>query len=334
MFCSSCGTKILNNAKFCTKCGASVENEVNDISTVNTNGTLAAKDEIPCQVVTEHLKHASELEKTLYTYKGLYGKLQDEIDSLGRGKIIPKMSFAPDIIMGALLLCFLGFLPIIAKLLTYGTIGVIVAVMVGIIIVPIGISVLLSLIKRIHTRKELKDIKAEDQDRVNREMLVIEHLKKQQQEIVAQYHATEDLLNKVYELDIIYPTYRNMAAVITILEYFESGRCAQLKGSNGAYNLFSYEEKQNVIISKIDSVINRLDQIKSTQYMLYESLKKANHTLNRVWAQNEEILNTNKQIAQNTELTAYNSQVIKNNTTISAYLDIANLSKQQNSWRI
>ena len=41
---------------------------------------------------------------------------------------------------------------------------------------------------------------------------------------------TQQLLKKLYELDYIFPKYRNFVAICSIYEYFVSGRCTEYEG--------------------------------------------------------------------------------------------------------
>ena len=79
-------------------------------------------------------------------------------------------------------------------------------------------------------------------------------------------------LQKLYDFNIIYPKYRNMVAVCTICEYLESGRCTELEGPNGAYNLYESELRQNLIIGQLENVITNLQIIQNNQFQLYKKM--------------------------------------------------------------
>lgn len=85
----------------------------------------------------------------------------------------------------------------------------------------------------------------------------------------------QNALNKLYAADIIYSKYRNFVAIATIYEYFESGRCCTLDGSNGAYNLYEGELRSNIIISSLNQIIINLEDIKIGQYALYEQINRS-----------------------------------------------------------
>ncbi|MBQ6805552.1 MAG: hypothetical protein IJP04_12910 [Clostridia bacterium] len=108
----------------------------------------------------------------------------------------------------------------------------------------------------------------------------------------------EAVLQEHYNQNVIFPKYRDMVAIITINEYLMSGRCYELEGPNGAYNLYETELRQNVIIGQLSSIINGLEQLKNNQFTLYQELVKANRTVNS-------ILHEVEGVRENTKLTAY-----------------------------
>lgn len=81
-------------------------------------------------------------------------------------------------------------------------------------------------------------------------------------------------LNPLYDIGIIHPKYRNMIAIASFVDYFETGRVEKLKGSDGAYNLFEQELRANIIISELKKINESLEIIKSNQYALYTELKE------------------------------------------------------------
>ena len=63
--------------------------------------------------------------------------------------------------------------------------------------------------------------------------------------------AVEQLLKKYYATGILYPTYHNPRAVVTILQYLQSGRCEGLNGTNGAYNMYEAELRMDTVIEQL-----------------------------------------------------------------------------------
>lgn len=128
---------------------------------------------------------------------------------------------------------------------------------------------------------------------------------------------TEKTLEKVYSKNIIHPKYRNLIAVGQIYEYFDTGRCNEFEGANGAYNLFESELRQNIIINKLDTIISQLDTLNETMYYIANEIRRSNMLLADISCQLGTISTTLTLIEQNTALTAYNSQCIASNTSIA-----------------
>lgn len=114
-------------------------------------------------------------------------------------------------------------------------------------------------------------------------------------------------LEKMYNLNIIYAKYRNIIAISTMYEYIDSGRCNSLEGSNGAYNMYEHELRQNIIIDSLNQILINIYQIKNNQFALFQQLQLANQT----------IVDIMQNISAGVELTAYFAQV----TAIAASAD-------------
>lgn len=125
-------------------------------------------------------------------------------------------------------------------------------------------------------------------------------------------------LNKCYDLDVIYPKYRNLVAITTFIEYLESGRCKSLYGYTGCYNVYEQELRQNIIIGKLDQVLIQLEQIKKTQFATFLAIQASNEL-------QASILNTcNNMLSENTranamlEAQAQDTKIIKRNSEITS----------------
>ena len=123
---------------------------------------------------------------------------------------------------------------------------------------------------------------------------------------------TKELLSRLYSNEWIFPKYRNMVAMATMYEYFASGRCSELTGPNGAYNLYEQELRQNLIINKLDVISSQLEDIKDNQYVLYTEMKKTNQYLG-------EITQTVKDINKGVRVTAANTGEIAKSAKVAAY---------------
>ena len=89
-------------------------------------------------------------------------------------------------------------------------------------------------------------------------------------------------LYTLYSKNVIYAKYRNLVTIATLFEYIDSGRCFELEGPNGAYNLYEGELRSDIIISSLSSIISNLEAIMNNQYTLYQSIESANATTHQL----------------------------------------------------
>lgn len=126
------------------------------------------------------------------------------------------------------------------------------------------------------------------------------------------YTQTFDVLNQYYSANIIYPKYRNLVAVSMFEEYIQSGRCSILEGHEGAYNLYESELRMNLILTKLDDIIDRLDQISENQYMLAQSLQKSRQEVINI----AQSINTSlEDVKESASTSAYFNRISAQNTS-------------------
>lgn len=138
------------------------------------------------------------------------------------------------------------------------------------------------------------------------------------------YIQTKSALNDLYALNVVFPKYRNMVAISTMYEYLASGRCSELTGADGAYNLYESELRQNIIIGELAVVITKLEEIKQNQYILYEELSKTNEILAGISSDMKELLETTHEISDATKITAFCSEATAKNTEAIKYISLVN----------
>ena len=120
--------------------------------------------------------------------------------------------------------------------------------------------------------------------------------------IVPTYSDAYDLLQHLLDKNILHPKYRDFVAVAQIYEYIDTGRCTELEGTNGAYNLYESELRQNTIIDRLDVIVDQLAQLNRTMRYVANSVNQTNMLLDNISASLD-------RIETNTALTAYNTQV-------------------------
>ncbi len=130
---------------------------------------------------------------------------------------------------------------------------------------------------------------------------------------------TQSVLEKLYSADVIYPKYRTLPALTSIYEYLVTGRCEELSGAHGAYNLYEDEVRKDTVISQLNTVIENLEQIKQNQYMLYEQVKGIQQNTRAIAAELYQIKGYTACLTDLAALTAFYSGVAATNTSTLTY---------------
>ena len=138
------------------------------------------------------------------------------------------------------------------------------------------------------------------------------------------YEEALKALEKLYSAEIIFPKYRNMIAMCTMYEYFVTGRCTELTGPNGAYNLYEAELRQNLIINHLDTIADNLEAIKDNQYTLYQEMSATNHILSGISSDIEDLLSGTREIANAVNIIAHCAKATEKNTEALKYITLLN----------
>lgn len=125
---------------------------------------------------------------------------------------------------------------------------------------------------------------------------------------------TSDLLNNYYSSGFVYPKYQGLIPVTMFCEYLASGRCDTLTGHEGAYNIYENEIRLNLIIVKLEEVVNKLDQIAENQYMLASMLEQNNRELQSLKSAVATQTAALERIEDNTEVSNYYNRITAANT--------------------
>lgn len=126
--------------------------------------------------------------------------------------------------------------------------------------------------------------------------------------------------NQLYSYDIIFSKYRNLVSISTFYEYLAAGRCSTLEGACGAYNLYEQETRADIVIGQLSQVIEKLDDIKKTQYLLYSELQSINKSLDNLNSTMNSAMGTLQHIADQTDIIAYNSSITAHYSKVNAEL--------------
>jgi hypothetical protein len=152
----------------------------------------------------------------------------------------------------------------------------------------------------------------------NKMPIRVENAQKQLSRANALLQSTRQVLQQYYSRGIIHLKYQhNLVAIAMFYDYIDTGRCSALEGYAGAYNLYESEVRMNMILSKLDDIVNRLDDISSAQWQLSQELRNGQQQVNRLC---NSVQNSLDNISSNTESAAYYSRISAINTTYLAWI--------------
>lgn len=301
-------------------------------------------------VIKKYLENAKTLETHIYTQKRIINKLLDNINNLKTSETIFSKPWKPEsqntlkTIIRPFIISFLVSAIIPAILVAGWIVYILISPMLTTeeaIIRNISLSILFALVCAIiYTTKIVlrndniyRDNMKIYKNNLNNYHKSVENEKKrlievdkekkylllQLDELNSTFDNTKNTLKEFYNSNmLIYPKYQNMLAVTQILEYLQSERCYTLKGPDGAYNLYETELRMNKIIGNLGHILDNLQEIKYTQYMIYEEICRGNEIaeqiLNEIGSSNGMI----QQIQVNSAVAAYNSQIAAQNSAITA----------------
>ncbi len=123
----------------------------------------------------------------------------------------------------------------------------------------------------------------------------------------------KSLLWDYYRIDILHEDYQNMVAVCSIYHYLDSGICTELTGRDGAYSRFEEEKFKNIIISKLDEIVRKLDQIQKTQSQLYYLMRDCESRICELTNATHRMSENLNSINDCAQITAYNTTYLKQN---------------------
>lgn len=106
----------------------------------------------------------------------------------------------------------------------------------------------------------------------------------EKRQVKANIEKLETTLSELYSMRIngvlcLHPNYQGLVPVSIIYGYFDTGRCTQLQGHEGAYNLYEDERVKGLIINKLDGISQQLNKINGTMSYVASAIDSCNNRL-------------------------------------------------------
>ena len=289
----------------------------------------------------QYIKTATELERSLYEQDMLYRKLSYQIDMLKKGNPKPYLKYQNSYVrsgysvaLGCGSAICIGIVAFMVKGFFFAGIffnGIISSLMLLVIafflfgFFPGYISNKIKERKMNKYNDEIaernKQIEYENQQKKVYDKQQIDIINKERDKVYQLYCNTRNALRELYALDVVYIKYQGLVPICTIYEYLYSQRCYQLEGHGGAYDTYEVEIRQNVIIGKLDTVIQKLDAIIENQRMLHQEISRSNQIASEM---SKKICSAAAQLStlsQNAEVSAYYNKITAQNTEYLKWSD-------------
>ncbi|MGN0522044.1 MAG: hypothetical protein ACI4IQ_05340, partial [Eubacterium sp.] len=157
------------------------------------------------------------------------------------------------------------------------------------------------------------------------ECVLIDNEAEMIREIKSEVEAT---LYELYNLRIngvlcLHPNYQGLIPISIIYGYFDTGRCSQLQGHEGAYNLYEDEKMKGMIINKLDVVSKQLGELNNAMVYVGKAIEECNERLSELESTSERMISSVNSMNSNisNQLNGVSNQMsaIESNTANSAY---------------
>ncbi len=348
-FCDQCGNLLNETAKFCVSCGAKIADNCTAVATdIPKEAQTTGND----TKLRDYLEQAVSLERSIYTQNQTIAGFWDRINRLGyysniwmpqKPNHLSSFSLGDIIegIGGAMLVgAFVGAACSGANGLLGGAVlGAIVAALILIV----GAWLLCFITDaqgnakrdRIYESQMIKyrDDLDMDQKRVKKENEEKNKLTKAVREMEAQRDETCEVLEQFYAAGPVFPKYRSLIPMCSMYEYFISGRCSSLTGHEGAYNIYENEVRLDRICTKLDEVIQNLQQIQRNQFVLFQAIQEGNEISQKILDESINQTQLMGEIGENTALAARNAEIAANNAAACAWISVANYESMEDAKR-
>lgn len=314
--------------------------------------------------LNEYVYILADMENNIFLMQTLINKLKNHSESLGRPKVLTKPAepkkeiihysgpegdasyigvLALVVLGGLLLLCGIKLVNS-SNLLAYLP-GIFLFIM-GIVLIIVGFVSWSQAVENEKKEKQATLKYSKDMDRYKTELSLYNksvlddkaRLEKEEKErafinftiqtLESRLAQSEERLQEMYNLGLIYPKYQNMVMINYIYELLESGICSVLQGPIGAYNVLETNMRLDKIITKLDLIITHLESIKENQYMIYTAIVQGNKVSDDIFQSTVDILTKNDYIQGNNQDNSQEFQKLQETSRLAEY-NLERINKEQ-----
>jgi len=119
----------------------------------------------------------------------------------------------------------------------------------------------------------------------------IEKLDNQMNYVSQLQDATLSTLKSHYARGVIHPKYQNLIAISSLYEFIDIGMCTALEGPQQAYYTYEQMKMLDKIITSLEAINNRLDDIRDNQGRLYTAIRSSDDRAKKMVDELQSIVN-------------------------------------------
>ncbi len=136
-------------------------------------------------------------------------------------------------------------------------------------------------------------IKGHLNEKARLEGIAVRELEREIAENKASLESIDRALEIYYETQALYPKYRSLVPVATMHGYFDSGRCIDLTGHNGAYGYYEKELRYKNITEDLDEILQKTDEAAGDQALILTKIAEIREKVSGLMSTVDEAIQKN-----------------------------------------
>ena len=133
-------------------------------------------------------------------------------------------------------------------------------------------------------------VKMRQNEKARVENVVIKQVLEEIEKNTAEAEKVKDLMRKFYSTQVIFPKYRSLVPVNTMLSYFKAGRCSELTGHGGAYNMYEKDLQIKAIRTNLSEIAELGENASDSQKEMVSRLEIIGNQVKNIMATVDEVI--------------------------------------------
>ena len=136
-------------------------------------------------------------------------------------------------------------------------------------------------------------IKDHENEKARLEKIAVTEYQQEISETADSLVKAEKSLESYYDNNALYPKYRSLVPAATMYGYFDSGRCIDLTGHNGAYGYYEKELRYKNITEDLDEIFQKSEEARGDQAHIAAKAAEIKENVSALMRSLEEVIQKN-----------------------------------------